>query len=327
MNTNGEINSALKSFLNSLVDYAGLFPPASLNLAQAFNNYIMYLQGDYSWALSRFVIPAKKLPELEELMGQIKYPKDLILPFSVLATNPEGVNDFEKHLERDIELIGEFAGKFGSRVKTDVLELRLPADAVEGSSKDLSGLMKTVTDSFKDKLNMNVTAFYEAALKGDFENRVIKAAEAISFQNGSSRNAGFKLRTGGVEAAAFPAPGEISFALITCIEYDVPMKCTAGLHHPIRHYDESLQTNMHGFLNVFGAGIFAQVCNLDEDETLQILTEEDPYAFHFTEEGIEINDFVVSKKDLELSRKKFMLSYGSCSFDDPINDLKTMELL
>ncbi len=313
--------------MNRLIDYAGLFPPANLNLAQAFNNFIMYLQGEYSWGLSRFIIPAKRLPELTELMGQMKYPGDINLPFSILGTNPESIKDFEKHLEQDIKLIGEFRDKFGSRIQADIIEMRLPADAFEGSSKDMSALMKTVSDNFKDKLNMNVTAFYEAALKGDFENRVVKATEAISLFNGKQRNAGFKLRTGGVEASTFPTPEEISFALVTCIEYDVPMKCTAGLHHPIRHYDESVQTNMHGFLNVFGAGIFAQVCNLDVDETLQILTEEDPYAFHFTKDGIEINDFVVPNKDLELSRKKFMLSYGSCSFDDPVNDLKTMELL
>lgn len=313
--------------MSGLIDYAGLFPPANLNLAQAFNNYIMYLKGNYNWALSRFIIPAKRLPELTGLMGQMKYPGDLKLPFSILGTSPESVNDFNKHLEHDIELISEFQNKFGSRVQTGVLEVRLPGDAFDGSSRDLTGLMNFVSDSFRDKLNMKITVFYEAVLKGDFENRIIKTAEAISLHDGKSNNAGFKLRTGGVEASAFPTPEEISFALVTCIEYGISMKCTAGLHHPIRHYDESAQANMHGFLNVFGAGIFAYACNLDEDETLQILTEEDPYAFHFTEEGVEINDLLVSNDDIIRSREKFMLSYGSCSFDDPINDLKTMELL
>ncbi len=77
---------SLKAFGTNLIDYAGLFPPASLNIAQAFNNFIMYLDGNYKWMLSRFIIPAKKLGELSGLMNQMKYSDELILPFSVLGS-------------------------------------------------------------------------------------------------------------------------------------------------------------------------------------------------------------------------------------------------
>ena len=319
---------SLKLFCNKMIDYAGLFPPASENLAQALNNYIMYLESDYKWMLSRFIIPAKKLDELTELLGKIKYSGELVLPFSVLGSGGDTAGEFTVNFEQDLRHIIEFQNKFGSRVTTNAYETKLPVSILtDGSSKDLTELMNIVSGGFEKTLGKNVNVFYEAALKDDFNIRVIKSAEALSLHNGKTVNAGFKLRTGGTEPAAFPTPEEITFAILTCLEYNVPMKCTAGLHHPIRHYNEPIGSNMHGYLNVFGAAIFAYVCSLDEEETLQIVNEEDPYAFHFLEEGIELYDNFVGLEEIEEARSKFILSYGSCSFDEPVDDLKMMELL
>ncbi|NIY15154.1 MAG: hypothetical protein GWM98_09725, partial [Nitrospinaceae bacterium] len=60
-----------------------------------------------------------------------------------------------------------------------------------------------------------------------------------------------------------------------------PLKCTAGLHHPIRRYDESVQTKMHGFVNVFAAGIIAQAYQLPEHEVAAIIADENPAHFIF----------------------------------------------
>ena len=38
---------------------------------------------------------------------------------------------------------------------------------------------------------------------------------------------------------------------------DVPFKATAVLHHPFRHRNEASGVRMHGFLNLFGAGVLA----------------------------------------------------------------------
>jgi coenzyme F420-reducing hydrogenase gamma subunit len=67
--------------------------------------------------------------------------------------------------------------------------------------------------------------------------------------------------------------------------------------------------------------------NLDEQELLEVLNDEDPYEFVFTESGIQWKDEEVSNAQIKEAREKFMISYGSCSFDEPIDDLKTMELL
>jgi len=328
-NTKPVIKS-LKDFCENIIDYAGLFPPASLNLAQAFNNFVMYKQEEFEWILSRFVIPAGRLSELEEMMNQLKYSEDLVLGFSVLGSPSKNIVEFRNELQRDIDHIDAFRKKFGKRVNTDVFETRLPNDLLEeGTSKEISSLMSHVSESFKQKLGADITAFYEPNLKGSSHSNVVKTAEALALHNKAlgSANAGFKLRTGGVEASAFPSYEEIAFVLMTCIEYEVPMKCTAGLHHPIRHYDELSACEMHGFLNVFGAGIFAYVSDIVEEDIIRILKEDDPYTFYFDDDGLEWSDLKLTNAEIKKAREKFMLSYGSCSFDEPIDDLKTMELL
>src|SRR5881394_2271455 len=133
---------SLELFCNKMIDYAGLFPPASLNLAQAFNNYIMYLDSNHKWMLSRFIIPAKKLGELTELMNKMKYSDELILPFSVLGSGGDTADEFAVNFEQDLRYIIEFQNKLGSRVTTNAYETKLPLNLVsEGSSGDLAGLM------------------------------------------------------------------------------------------------------------------------------------------------------------------------------------------
>jgi hypothetical protein len=47
----------------------------------------------------------------------------------------------------------------------------------------------------------------------------------------------------------------------------------------------------------------------------------------FKEEGFEWNNTKVEISEIKEARDKFMISYGSCSFDEPIEDLKILELL
>src|SRR5437868_12816275 len=122
MSTNGEINYSLKIFMNKLIDYAGLFPPASLDLAQAFHNFIFYLQGEYNYMLSKFIIPAAKLPELTEIMNGMTIEETI--PFSILCTAGKTSAELKTNLIADIKNITDFRNAHGSKVLTDVFEIR-----------------------------------------------------------------------------------------------------------------------------------------------------------------------------------------------------------
>src|SRR6266404_1640053 len=60
--------------LRDLIDYAGLFPPASLAMATSVANYDAYLRSEWSWILGRFVVPAARLPEFEEAFAGLPTP-------------------------------------------------------------------------------------------------------------------------------------------------------------------------------------------------------------------------------------------------------------
>jgi hypothetical protein len=117
-----------------------------------------------------------------------------------------------------------------------------------------------------------------------------------------------KIRTGG---DAVPSIEQVADFLRACKTAGVPFKATAGLHHPIK------SGTIHGFVNVFLA---AAMINHAEE----ILREEDASAFTFTDENVSWRGYAISTEDLAKTRREFALSFGSCSFEEPIDDLKEL---
>ncbi len=105
------------------------------------------------------------------------------------------------------------------------------------------------------------------------------------------------------------------------------IKFTAGLHHPIRHYNESVKNKMHGFLNVFGASILSYTQDLSESEFVEILNDEKASNFKFTDQYFAWKDFAAPALEIRMLRMLSVLSYGSCSFDEPIEDLQELKIL
>ena len=135
---------------------------------------------------------------------------------------------------------------------------------------------------------------------------------------------GFKLRTGGVEAAAFPPVERIARCIIDCRAQRLPIKFTAGLHHPIRHFNSSVNTKMHGFINVFVAGVLAHALQLAEEQLIPILNDEDPASFRFDDDGLHYKEYRATTRQIEDARRQLVISFGSCSFDEPREDLRSL---
>jgi len=137
---------------------------------------------------------------------------------------------------------------------------------------------------------------------------------------------GYKLRTGGVTADAFPTSAQIAHALVTAATHQLPIKFTAGLHHPIRQFRDEVKTKMHGFLNVLGAAVLAAEHQWDADQALTMLEDEDPRSFSFTDDFFAWRDWKIDTERLQY-RRKFVKSFGSCSFDEPRDDLRSLGFL
>ncbi len=163
---------------------------------------------------------------------------------------------------------------------------------------------------------LRVRCFWEAPVE--------MAATTIEALAG--RGAGFKLRTGGVTADAFPGGGQIAHALVAAARHRVPIKFTAGLHHPVRLFHSSVGTKMHGFLNVLGTGVLAAEHGWSEAEAEELLAEEDPRAFTFTDDEFCWRNWKIPTARI-VEQRHLIRSLGSCSFDEPREDLRALRLL
>jgi hypothetical protein len=131
-----------------------------------------------------------------------------------------------------------------------------------------------------------------------------------------------KIRTGGITEDAFPTPESVAAFIRACRSNGVAFKATAGLHHPLRcvkpltYEPNAAVGTMHGFLNVFLAAAMV-------DDAEAILGETDPRAFTFDDDGVSWRERRVSVEEL-VEMRKFAISFGSCSFEEPISDLKEL---
>ncbi len=302
---------SLRALLTGVVDYAGLFPPAALALDASIRNYARYLDDADRWMLGRFICPAGRLGEL------VPYVEELFsthrLTVSALAAVGADQDAFRPALSQDITAVERFREAAGGRATVDVLETRLPSEAGTAVLAELAGVCREA----------GLRPFVEAGFAGDWRVRLARTLETIAGQEGL----GYKLRSGGVEASAFPTPEQVAFAIAVCARAGIPMKFTAGLHHPVRRYHQSVQTKMHGFLNVFTACCLGWGMKWDERRLLAVLEDEDPRSFRFQDYGLSWRDAALSTEQVAQARRDFATSFGSCSFDEPREDLRGLGLM
>lgn len=326
------MKASFKAFMQGIIDYAGLFPPADLSLDTSLQKFSNYRKGEDAWMLSRFVIPAMRLPELEPY-GATLFEDESPFDFSILGKGTETLYEYKTHLDELISAINKFNELHGSKVTSESLEIKLPREAVLANDLDL------LVDLFDDTLQRFDKSEYlpnQVYFEGFFEENWKKEISLIlkamhrhgeSFTGEHVLQPAFKLRCGGVKAEIFPSVEQVAFALNMAREQNVALKCTAGLHHPIRHYADSVQTRMHGFINVFGGAMLSYAHDLSNDELQDILKEEDPKQFEFTENGFKWKDLQISTHEIAELREVAVKSFGSCSFDEPREDLRHLGLL
>lgn len=256
---------SLRVLLEGLIDYAGLFPPAALSMQDAVRNYARYRDGEYAWALGRFVVPFERVREVPE-----EFPLSII-----------GVATAASPVDRR------------PRAPGATLEVKAATEA------DLAGLPRGTFVEIND-----------LALLPAMRKHGLRA----------------KIRTGGITPDAFPAIENVAAFLRACKSEGVAFKATAGLHHPLRcvkpltYAADSPVGTMHGFLNVFIAAALVEHADA-------IVREEDPLAFAFDDESMSWRGHRVSVENIAKMRENFAISFGSCSFEEPIGDLRALHLL
>jgi hypothetical protein len=140
-----------------------------------------------------------------------------------------------------------------------------------------------------------------------------------------------KVRTGGLTPDAFPSSSNLVRFIGRCLEKDISFKATAGLHHPVRSvkrltYDpDSPWGLMHGFLNVFLTAAF-MFDGMYATDALEVLEETAGSSFVFEETGVSWRDYKLTNEQIARARRTFAMTFGSCSFVEPLEDLREMGL-
>jgi hypothetical protein len=304
--------ASLRRLLARSVDYAGLFPPCSLELGPALANHAEYVRSDDRWMLSAFVLPVARFDEAKPHFHQ--FTRDHPLRLSALGAAKGSAAEFRDELKTVAMGIRSLQTGSDGSVVVEQLEMALPK---EGTSVDVLAEVRATA------LSLNIPTFWEAPAKSASSTIEILAQ---TNENSGKRRLGFKLRTGGVQADAFPPAGDIAIALADAARHGVPIKFTAGLHHPIRQFREEVGAKMYGFLNVLGAGVMAAEHGLTADQLVPILESESRDDFSFSDEVFKWRDWSVETPNIERHRE-VITSFGSCSFNEPREDLRLLGLL
>jgi hypothetical protein len=320
--------ASLDALLAGLIDYAGLFPPAGLDMKTAVENYARYLAGPHARALGRFVLPVSRLAEFEEVFARIQ------------PLEPWGISALiGPSYEHELAAVDKFNEQHFRKARIDVIE-------VKGATPDQIS---------------QIRAFVHGTITPYFEIPAFDSSELLQTIHHIRGRA--KIRTGGLTPDAFPTSEVLANFLTDCARHDVAFKATAGLHHPIRcskplTYEADAPVGiMHGFLNVFVAATAAwasgKTIECQHDFAIRAASEGHPEAtmhapfptqtgggdvklytrilqmvsgFDIRDDGIH-QPIHLPRTVIELARKNFAISFGSCSFEEPIEDLKALNLL
>ncbi|MDQ3674952.1 MAG: hypothetical protein M3365_11310 [Gemmatimonadota bacterium] len=296
--------TAVDALMDGLVDYAGLFPPASQDMQSAVESYASYRAGADRRALGRFIVPVDRLAEFEDAARRLmprgagSEPWRLsVLVGANVRTATDQVLKFNCH---------HWSGSDDGHAVIDAVELKA------GNAEEIDAQHRELPAFFQQ--------YFEIPL-GENVRTLVKGIARVG--------ARAKVRTGGITPDAFPAAGDILNFIIACQAEGVAFKATAGLHHPIRgsyrltYKPDSDTGTMYGFLNVFLAAALIRK-GVPAPIALHALEESDPAAFEFSNESIAWRGHRLSASELGDIRGQLAISFGSCSFREPVDGLSQL---
>ena len=276
--------SSLPAAWSGLVDDAAVFPPGDADLPDAVSAYTARRGEWYADLVGPLVVKDTQLADV---------PADV--PVSVVLTGGAG----------SVAGVATLAAKRGHRLV-----------ALEAAVRDLDDLagnvrrINTAVDAARDDGGLADTQVYVELPQTMPTPDWLAAADAVA-----EAESHLKFRTGGPEAHLFPDGDTVAAWIDAALDRETSYKCTAGLHHAVRHRDHETGFEHHGFLNVllatrraFDGGTVAEVAEVLDDH----------YA----------NDLVALARTSDLAgARRWFTSYGSCSVTEPLDDLLGLGLL
>ena len=278
------MSTSLPPTWQGLVDDAAIFPPGNNPLPDAVVAHVARRHEWYADLVGSIVVTDVALPDVDAAValavvvtgGAGAVPGALRL----VATSPGTLAGLEIALRDPDDLAGN---------------ARRVVAAVDASRAE--GLLDDATPTYVELPRVGSTAGWLAAAD------VLAAAELR-----------LKFRTGGLEAHLFPSAHALASWIDAALDRETPFKCTAGLHHALRHTgDDGFE--YHGFLNVLLATRHA-FDGAGRDDVVEILERRDRAGLADEARATDL-----------AGARRWFTSFGSCSVTDPLDDLLSLGLL
>lgn len=308
-----ETNS-LRTLLGALIDYAGLYPPAELSMGEVVENYARYMIGANKWALGRLILPVARLDEYETARRNVVSTDDRsanrVWRLSVVADGKGMGGEFAR--------ISDFNRRHEAQADAQTSRI----DSIEVKVESV-GEIEMIAGLVAGRLKL----FYEIPVLNAPNKDTNELLDATKVAGASA-----KIRTGGVTPETFPSSSQLVKFIKALCDARLSFKATAGLHHPLcsvhrlTYKDDGPTGMMHGFLNLFIAAILLSD-GIAESEALELLDDGRPEHYRFDDDGITWKEHRITNNSIRRARESFALSFGSCSFVEPFDDLRRLNLL
>ncbi len=309
MATSATSSATVRAAFAGLIDYAGLFPPAQLGMEAALAEYARAGSGRHAWMLARFIVAESRVGEL------LQYDPAPI-PLNIIVGTADDSRTWFAAVQASLARIAAHRAS-GVRIEALELPLPLPISLRETYDAAIGQYSAAVAQSGLSDLSS-----YIELPPHERRNALLPGALA-SMKRHRLRA---KLRCGGVTASSIPPVYDVASFLRAAGEEDLAFKATAGLHHPVRGYNEESGLVMHGFLNVLTAAALVRQ-GADEETVIASLEDDDASHFALDRDGLRWRDTAIGEDALRDTRANSFHSYGSCSFGEPVDDLTALGLI
>ena len=306
--------AAARAAFAGLIDYAGLFPPAQLGMKEALAAYAAARKSLNAWMLARFIVPESRITELLNCRSELGEGG---LSLSVIVDAGDDPRAWFGRVQAALARVAELNDS--GQVRIEALELALPPLLSLRETYDAT-IGQYAAAEARAGLH-DVPSFIEIP-RNDRPQTLLPGAIAAMHRH----RLGAKLRCGGVNADAVPPVLDVATFMLLAHDEGVPFKATAGLHHPIRGYNEQSGFVMHGFLNMLVAAVLAK-SGVALDELVAALEDDDAAHFAFDSDSLAWNGRALSAELVAETRAQTFISYGSCSFDEPLSDLRSLGMI
>ncbi len=276
---------SMHALLCHAIDYAGLFPPASLDPQRSIENYASYRCGEDAWALGNLILPISALADFEQRTGAADLPVSV-----VLGAAPEQDLQQISHRSKPYQL---FECKLSAMERIAPIMNRLPAGARIFFEVELSSASSDMLSAIQ-----SAGAFAKIRTGGVVASAIPSSMDVARFLSQCAR-------------------ARLPFKATAGLHH--PVRSQSRLTYEER----PPMGTMHGFVNVIFAAALLYF-GASEAEACAVLEETEPQAFAFHSDGLRWRNCSLTTEQLADARKDFFMGFGSCSFVEPTEESRAL---